>query len=188
MTRRRQFAWGGVAGPVGFVGAWVIAGALTDRYSPVNDAISRLAAVDAPHRTLMTGGFVTFGVAVPLFGLALRDRIPGPAWMSAVGTGIATLGVAALPLDVSPTVDLAHGAAATAGYITLAAIPALAARPLARLGFRRAAAASAATSAASAVCLAATVIGARHGLFQRAGLTLGDAWLASAAVWILRRP
>ena len=186
MKSGRRCAWGGVAGPAGFVGAWVVAGALTERYSPVNDAISRLAAVHAPQRGIMTAGFVTFGVAVPLFGLALRDHLPGPAWMSAVGTGLATLGVAALPLDVSPAVDAAHGVAATAGYVTLAAVPLFAARPLARLGFRGAAAASAATGAASALCLAATVIGSRHGLFQRAGLTLGDAWVAATAVWILR--
>jgi hypothetical protein len=37
----------------------------------------------------------------------------------------------------------------------------------------------------SGACLAATVFGPAHGLFQRAGLTLGDLWLAATAVAII---
>lgn len=178
---------GGIVGPAGFIAAWVAAGAMRDGYSPVNDAISRLAAVGAPDRALMTAGFVCFGVAVPVFGLALRGTLPGPAWGAAVATGVATLGVAALPLDVSQVVDVAHGAAATTGYITLAAIPLFAAKPLAAMGFPRAARASVACGVLAGACLALTVGTERHGFFQRAGLSIGDAWLVGAAVWMLRR-
>ena len=45
-------------------------------------------------------------------------------------TGVATLAVAAAPLDHSDAIDTLHGACATFGYVTLAATPLLAARPL----------------------------------------------------------
>lgn len=183
----RRLAVLGVVGPAGFVAAWVVGGFVADGYSPADDAISRLAALDVPTRPLMTAGFVTFGVAVPLYGLALREALPGPAWTSAVATGLATLGVAATPLDASATVDLLHGVFASTGYVTLAAVPLLAAAPLRRAGYGRAAVASIAAGAVSGLCLLATVAGRRHGLFQRAGLTAGDVWLAASAVWLLRR-
>lgn len=70
----------------------------------VNDAVSRLAASAASTQPLTTAGFIAFGIGVPTFGYALRKQLDGYAWLSAVVSGIATLGVAALPLDVSPTV------------------------------------------------------------------------------------
>jgi hypothetical protein len=185
-ARRRLTALGGLAGPAGFVAAWAVGGAVATDYSPVDDAVSRLAAIDAPTRALMTSGFVAFGVGVPLYGLALRERLPGPAWVSAVTTGLATLGVAAFPLDRSATVDLVHGAFASVGYATLAGVPLLAARPLREQGRTRAAAASLAVGAVAGACLLATLAGRRHGLLQRAGLTAGDAWIAASALWLLR--
>ena len=62
----------------------------------------------APTRAAMTTGFVVFGVAVPVYSRALRAALGGPAWMTAFATGIATLGVAAVPLG-SPTRDTVHG-------------------------------------------------------------------------------
>ena len=183
----RRLAAFGVAGPSAFVAAWAVGGLAATDYSAVDDAISRLAAVGAPTQTLMTAGFVTFGVAVPLYGLALRDAVPGPAWMSAVATGLATLGVAATPLDTSSRLDLLHGAFASTGYATLAAVPLLSAGPLRRAGAGRAATASLVAGVVSGVCLVATLAGPRHGLFQRLGLTAGDVWLACSAVWLLRR-
>jgi uncharacterized protein DUF998 len=183
----RRAAAGGLIGPGGFIGAWVVGGAVKRGYSPVNDAISRLAAIGASTRPLMTGGFVCFGLAVPAYGLALRDALPGRAWMTAVATGLATLGVAAFPLGVSSTGDVVHGCWATAGYVTLAATPLLAARPLAAAGRRGPAGASVAAGVASGLCLAVTVLGPAHGFWQRAGLTIGDAWLATSAVVMLSR-
>ena len=187
MADRRLLAWGGVIGPVGFVAAWATAGAVTSGYSPVDDAISRLAAVHAPTRWVMTAGFVCFGVAVPAYSLALRDALAGRAWLAAAVTGLATLGVAAVPLDVSKTTDLIHGGFASVGYASLALTPLLGAGPLAARGYRRAAAVSRAVGVLSGACLAATVFGSFHGLFQRAGLTLGDLWLAATAAAILSR-
>jgi hypothetical protein len=48
--RVRLLALGGVIGPVAFVGSWALAGATTAGYSPLDSAISELAAVDAPTR------------------------------------------------------------------------------------------------------------------------------------------
>jgi len=183
----KRAALGGLIGPAGFVGAWAAGGAIKRGYSPVNDAISRLAAIGASTRPLMSGGFVCFGLAVPVYGLALKQALPGRAWMTAVATGAATLGVAAFPLGVSSTGDVVHGCWATAGYVTLAATPLLAAKPLAAAGQRWAARASVATGVASGLCLAATVFGPAHGFWQRAGLTIGDVWLAASAAAMLSR-
>lgn len=182
--RRRRLAVGAIVGPVGFVGAWLVGSLTTPGYSMVEDAISRLAAAGADTRWLMTAGFIAFGLGVPAFGLALRAAIDGPAWIAAIVSGIATIGVAALPLDVSRTTDVAHGAAATLGYVSITAVPLLAATPLARAGFSRAAHVSRAAGVASAICLAATLAGVANGLFQRLGLTIGDAWLIAAGVAI----
>ena len=65
----------GVVGPSAFVAAWAIAGARRDGYSPVDDAISRLAEVGASSRPVMNAGFVTFGVAVPTFAVAARAAL-----------------------------------------------------------------------------------------------------------------
>jgi hypothetical membrane protein len=183
---RRLLAWGGVVGPAGFVAAWAGSGAVTQGYSPVRDAISRLAATGAPTRVPMTAGFVCFGLAVPAYASALRDRVPGRAWVAAATTGVATLGVAAFPLDRSATTDAIHGGFATVGYASLALTPVLAARSLEVSGHRKSAAASAVAGMLCGAALAATVLGPAHGLFQRAGLTIGDLWLAVSALVILQ--
>lgn len=168
-----------------FVAAWLVGGATRRGYSPVDDAISQLAAMGAASRPVMTAGFVGFGVGVPAYAVALRASVPGPAWTAAVGTGLATLGVATFPLDASARTDLVHAGLAVLAYATLAATPLLAARPLGDSGHPRAAAASVATGVASGLCLAATAFAPAHGLLQRVGLTLGDAWLAASAAWML---
>jgi hypothetical protein len=63
----------------------------------------------------------------------------------------------------------------------------LAAGPLAARGHRRVAAVSRAVGVLSGASLAATVFGSAHGLFQRAGLTLGDLWLVAAAAAVIGR-
>ncbi|MET1049739.1 MAG: DUF998 domain-containing protein [Acidimicrobiales bacterium] len=168
-----------------FVGAWATLGTRFPGYDPTQDAISRLAADGAPDQAWMTAGFVAFGLGVPLFAVALRDALPGPAWTTAMATGLATLGVAALPLD-GWAGDTAHGEAAGIGYVTLAATPLLAAGPLARRGRRRAAVASRILGIASLACLGAPRVVVRAGMFPRLGLTVGYLWLVGAAVGILR--
>ena len=184
MLTTRPLALGGVVGPVAFVTAWAVCGARTDGYDPVDQAISQLASVHAPARAGMTAGLLAFAVGVVGFGLALRRVLPGPAWLSAVLTGVATLGVAALPLD-GPAGDDVHGAFAVAGYATLASAPLLAAGPFAERGLTTGARVSVVCGVVSAACLTATTIDPVSGLAQRAGLTAGDAWIVvtALAVW-----
>ncbi len=181
MTRVRLLALGGVVGPLTFVSTWVIAGASTSGYSPVDDAISRLAAVHAPTQTAMTIAFLVFGIGVIAFGLALRASQEGPAWIAAVVTGASTLGVAATPLD-SLSSDALHGAFATLGYVTLVSVPLLSARPLRRSGRAGWARWAWILGACAAACLLASTIGPAHGFWQRAGLLFGDVWIVARAV------
>lgn len=153
-------------------------------YSPVHDAISRIAAVGAPQRDMMTAGFVAYGLLVLGGAAAVRQSPLKVAWPAVVINALSTVAVAALPLDHSSTVDGFHGAAATVGYISLACVPLLAARPLRDSGRTRAAAASLVTGVAIAACLAATPFVDANGLTQRLGLTIGDAWLITAGIAI----
>ena len=185
--RARLLALGGGVGPAAFIVAWIVAGAWTAGYSPIDDAISRLAAVGAPHRVLMTAGLVCFAVALPVYAAALRCRLPGPAWAAATTTGVATLGVALFPLGMSSRLDGVHNAMAAAGYLSLVAVPLLAAPHLVR-SHRSAAIASLVVAAGGGVCLAATLLGPVHGLTQRVGLTLVDLWLITSALVMAGTP
>jgi hypothetical membrane protein len=175
---------GGVVGPVAFVAAWLGAGLATGGYSAVEGAISDLAAVGAPHRGLMTLGFVVFGVAVPIYGLALRRVLPGWSWLAAVVCGVATLGVAAVPLGRGT--DGLHGAFAGLGYVALTLVPALAAPQFRRAGHLRWWVGSCTLAVIAGLSLLATTVGPAHGAFQRLGLTAGDAFLVASAVAVLR--
>jgi hypothetical membrane protein len=179
----RWAALGGVVGPTAFVSAWVAGAALTDvAYSPTEDAISRLAAVGADTRPLMTAGFVAFGVGVAVHAWALRRTVDGPAWVAAVVAGLATLAVAGLPLDRSDRVDAWHGVAAGVGYVAVAATPLLAARALRRSGHRRLGGLGVTAGTLSATALALTVTGTSAGFFQRLGLTVADAWIIASGI------
>jgi hypothetical protein len=181
----RLAALGGVIGPVVFIGAWSVSAAVTAReYSSIDDAISRLAAVGADTRPLMTAGFVGFGVALPVYASALRRVVGGAAWLTAAATGIATVGVAAAPLERSSTVDTWHGVVAGIGYVTIAATPVLAARPLILQGHRVLGGLGLVAGVVSAVSLVLTTTNLPTGLFQRLGLTAADIWIATSALAI----
>jgi hypothetical membrane protein len=155
-VRAERGRYGGVIGPVAFVAAWVVTGFATDGYSPVHDPISDLAAVDAPHRWWMTAGFVVFTGGLVTYGLALRARRGGPAWVAAVITGLATLGSTAL---LSAQVLARNGAIAWARFGVVIGIMTLGA-------------------------LALTLTGSATGLWQRVGLTTGDVWIvATTLAW-----
>lgn len=178
---RSRWAWGGVIGPVAFIGAWVIAAAMTSMpYSSIDDAISRLAAIGSDVRWLMSVGFVVFGLCLLVYSIAIRRGLEGPAWIAALITGVATLAVAALPLDHAETVDRFHGVAAGVGYVSLAAIPLLAARPLLDAGRSALSTAGIAAGFVAAVSLATSLLVDADGLFQRLGLTVVDLWIVAS--------
>jgi hypothetical membrane protein len=180
----RRAAWGGVIGPVVFIATWAIAGAITDGYSPVDDAISDLAAVHASTRVAMTAAIVVLGVGLCCYAVALRVVLRGPAWIAAAVTAVATIGVAIAPLDHSPAVDHLHGVFAGTGYAALALTALLSVAPSNGAWSRLAAI----TGTVCAVALALTLTGTASGLFQRVGLTAGDAWVVASAAVMLRDP
>lgn len=180
-------AIGGIAGPFLFLAAWVISGAIDPGSSPLRTAISRLAAVGAPARPLMTVGLAAFAVGVLAYAAALRSSVPGPAWKAAAATGVATLGVAGVPLGVTGTLNDVHAAVASAVYVSLVAIPLLAAQPLANAGRGSSARLSVATGVLSLLCLVGAVLGFVPGLLQRLGLTLAHVWIIVSAVLLIQR-
>lgn len=179
----RRFALGGVVGPAAFIGAWLAGAATTVMdYSSVDDAISRLAAVGADTRWLMSTGFIVFGLGLPAFALAHRRGVGGWGWVPAALTGLATLAVAAAPLDRSSFVDTLHGVFATFGYITLVAVPLASFRPLRDAGHSRLALGGIVAAAVSTVSLALSSSGLPTGFFQRLGLTSTDVWIIATAL------
>ncbi len=179
---KRRAAIGGVLGPAGFITAWVAGGAIKDAYSPVREAISRLAAVGASTRPLMTAGFISFGIGVPIYATALRATIPGPAWIAAVVSGVSTLGVALAPLERSATGDTVHAWFAGIGYAGLAATSLLSAWQLARLGATQWARLGLVSGTVSSIALVLSTTDRANGLFQRIGLTAGDVFLVASGI------
>jgi hypothetical membrane protein len=182
-------AWGGVVGPAVFIADWAVLGLTRPGYSPVGDAISRLAETGASTRAAMTSGFVAYGIGLVGYGLALRRAVPGPAWLFGVGTGLATFGLAAFPLG-TPTSGAVHAAFAVIGYAGLVAVPAAVAATLAAEGHRHrgwARLSALASATAGAFLLGSIIGGPAHGLTQRAGLTIGDGWIILSALELLRR-
>ena len=182
--RVRLLALGGIVGPVAFVLGWAVSGAVTVGYSPIDDAISDLAAVGASTRVAMTVAFIAFGIGVIAFGEALHQVLEGRAWIAAIATGACTIGVAATPLG-GWSGDGVHAAFAGLGYFTLVLLPLLAASPLVRAGRRGRGRVSTVVATTSGVCLAASTLGPAHGLWQRAGLTIGDAWIIVSALYVV---
>src|SRR5207302_10759594 len=117
----RSWAVGGVVGPAIFVSAWVVLGTRRSGYSPMNDPISRLAAVGMSTRVAMTLGIVALAVGLVAYAHALHGRVPGAIAPVAALSAAATLVVAIFPLG-SALGDRPHAAAAAAAYATLAAL------------------------------------------------------------------
>lgn len=180
----------GIVGPLAFVSAWLVAGAVTDGYSPLRDAISRLAAEGAPTQPLMTLALVVFGLLVPVWARTLGRALDSPALRAAVTVaGIATLAVAVFPLtrEGGQPQDLAHAVSAGTGYVAMAAAPLFGAAALRRRGLPAAAIASTAVGLVSAAALVGTLLVDGSGGLQRLGLTVVDAWYVAVAAWLLRR-
>jgi hypothetical membrane protein len=173
-----------VVGPAAFIAAWGLLGATRAGYEPTSGYISDLAAIGAPTRPWMTAGLVVYGLGLPLYGLAARAYGRRGSGSLAIVTGLSTLGVAAFPLGSGSSQG--HVIAAAIGYATLAAIPVVGAVRLARCGRFGWAVLSAAVGLASAAALVVSTKGAHAGLWQRAGLTLSDVWVAGHAIALFR--
>jgi hypothetical protein len=121
----------------------------------------------------MTAGLAVLAGGMGPYAAALR---PGRAWIPAGANALTTVAVAAL----GSTFDTVHGISAALGYLTLAAIPLTAATELPHGMARRRVAV--AVGVASGLCLLATVLGPRPGLFQRLGLTVAQLWVVANAL------
>ena len=180
----------GIAAPLAFVGAWLLAGAQTPGYEPLRDAISQLAREGADTRALMSTGFAAFGLLLPVWALALRRLLGTPVAVAATVAALATLAVGLLPLtrEGGQPQDVAHAVAAATGYVGMALTPLLGAAALRRRGMTRAAATSVVVGALSAMALVGSVLVVeRSGGLQRLGLTVVDGWHVVVATWALRR-
>ncbi len=183
----RYAASGAIWGPAWFIASWVIGGLRTNGYSPIQDAISRLAAVQADTSGLMNTGFVAYGVGVTAAAWPLRTIIGKPAAVALAINALLTFGVLATPLEKSETVDQLHTVFAGAAYAALAAAGLLAARHLAKNGHPVASKTAAAVGSVTGLSLFAVVFDVSSGLFQRIGLTTSDLAMMAAAIAYLRK-
>lgn len=185
--------WGAIAGaaaPSVFIAGWVLGSALApDSYSPIDDAISRLAASGAATWPILTGALVAYAALFGLWATSLRTEDPALAGVAAANTA-ATLAIAATPLDHSAGLDAAHGLAAFAGYVTLAALPLVATRSARTCATRVSRTARrmawVVTLAGVGALAASTVFPEANGWWQRAGLTVLDCWVIWWAVRSIR--
>jgi hypothetical membrane protein len=190
----RAAAAGGVLGPLLFVSAWVVSGALRDGYSPVHDAISRLAERGAPDRWIVTSGMLAFGLGSLLLAAALKnDERLRKTSFGVIVVGLSAIAVAMFPCSegcpgLEELTDNAHALAAGVNYAAFTAAPLLTAAATYRDDRRFAAFSGAAASfAAAALVIQASGLGA-NGLWQRIGLTIDDIWMvATSLLFLLRR-
>ncbi|MEJ7707863.1 MAG: DUF998 domain-containing protein [Nocardioidaceae bacterium] len=117
------------AAPVLLIGGWTLAGALQPAgFDPLVESISALAARDAASREVMSLAFFGVGICHLTTAAALRPVPTSARALLAIG-GVATIGVAALPLPGGGADSLPHAAAAIVALVAIAAWPALAGRP-----------------------------------------------------------
>lgn len=121
--------WGlasSLAAPVLLIGGWTVASTVQPvPFDAVVQTISELAAVDTPHRWLMTSALVGVGLAHVTTACALRPATVAGRLVLGLG-GLATLLVAAFPLPAVGAASSAHTAAAAVAFVSLALWPAFA--------------------------------------------------------------
>jgi Protein of unknown function (DUF998) len=74
---RLALGWLAVTGPIAFTIAWILAEVLQDGYSPPQDYISELAALDARHPWIMITGFLWLGAGTVALGIGLAGALEG---------------------------------------------------------------------------------------------------------------
>ncbi|HET7278518.1 MAG TPA: DUF998 domain-containing protein [Dermatophilaceae bacterium] len=116
-----------VVAPTSLIGGWTVAASLQPgRFDARHETISALAALDTPHRWVMTAALVVTGIAHIVTAAALpQARRPGRIALAAAG--LATLAVVVFPLPSHDTASAAHTTAATVAFTLLGVWPALAA-------------------------------------------------------------
>jgi hypothetical membrane protein len=88
------FGWLAVLGPTAFTIAWIIAEVLQDGYSPRQDYISELAAMDAQHVWIAITGFLLLGIGTTALGAGLAGALGGrPARIGSILVALAGVGM-----------------------------------------------------------------------------------------------
>lgn len=191
----------GIAGPVAFTGAWIVASLLQAGSSAAEVQISGLAAPDARDPWIMIAGFVVLGGCSVAFGSALRHALggaarAGPAPRLIQAAGLLTVAAGLLRRDrmlLTPVTaswhNHAHDVVSALIYVALVAAPLLLARRFRRdPGWTALRVPLAAGSLATAAVLAGFVSGAFgswNGVLQRIGVTLPLAALCAVAARLL---
>lgn len=186
-TLDRILSAGLIVGPIAFISAWAVSGAITPGYSPIRDHISDLAAIDAPTRAVMNFGFGAFALSVGAAALPARRYLGAPAAAMLGANVVLTIGIALAPLGRSPEGDRAHAVVAGLGYLALAAMAPSAAPTLAKRS-RRLGLASVGVGVASLACLGLSLVRPESGFWQRAGIATTDAWLITMGLLAVTRP
>lgn len=183
--RLRTAVVSGTVAPVALVGGWTWAAGMQAGFDPRVESISALAATTTPHRWVMTTALVVTGLAHVVTAWALGEARREGRLVLAAG-GLATLGVAALPLPSRGESSTVHVLVATLSFVLLAAWPALAARrdgpPLLR---RRVAWPAAGVLALAVASLGVGLSGGSFGLHERVVAALTALWplVTATGVW-----
>jgi hypothetical membrane protein len=171
---RRVRAWAGITGVFAFVTSWVIAGLLRDGYSPMHDAISRLAERGAPHRWIVLAGMIAFGLGALVFAGVLRRH----ASIAMTVAGISSFGVAVFPCTagcpgLETVTDTGHILFAGVHYVSLTLVPILQSRSVLARG----------VTVMTGTALGLHALGSGpNGALQRLGLITLDLWLVITAL------
>ena len=202
-------AYGAVAGFAVFIAATLVAAAATPGYDPVQENMSALASLEAPHPWIMLIGFVGLSTSAVGAGIALRGRLAGRSGTVAsvclliVGAGIACAGVAredcssalnaCKALETSGAVSghhVLHELVSGLSFLLLVGIAFLLARALrATPGGARLATPVRVAAGASAILLivfVAGLAGSAGGLVQRAFVALAFGIPLTVAVFLQR--
>jgi hypothetical membrane protein len=127
----RGVAWWGaisaVAAPVVLIGGWTVAAGLQERFDPVADTVSDLAAIGATDRWVMNLVFVLVGACYILTALALRPAKTAGR-LILIGGAIAGMLVAANPEHAGGFGSVPHFVFASLGFAGLTLWPAAAAK------------------------------------------------------------
>jgi hypothetical membrane protein len=192
----------GIAGPVAFTGAWVVASLLQAGHPAAEVQISGLAAPDARDPWIMIAGFAALGGCSIAFGSALRralsgPRRAGPAPALIQAAGVLTIAAGLLRRDrmlLTASVSeswhaQAHDLVSALVYLALVAAPLLLARRF-RGDPRRNAlalplAASGVATAAVLATFASEGFGSWDGVLQRIGVTVPLAAVCAVAATLL---
>ena len=208
---RRLLRCGVAAGPV-FVAVFLIEGAVRDDYRPLRHPVSPLTL--GPRGWVQTGNFAVAGMLLPAGAAGLAragDRVPSrraaPALIGAAGAGLIGSGIFATdPVSGYPpgTPDALTQPSHTGTAHNLAALPVFVGLPAAALAcgwrFWRAGqhgfgiySAGTAVAMLTTMALAGAGFGESPrlvnlgGLFQRATIITGFAWLTALSAQTLRR-